>query len=204
MADITVSDSGPKREPLTPGVRIGICIAVIELGTSDDTYKGETRKRRKVNICWELPGDTIEIDGQKKPTARSKTYSMSLGEKSSLRKDLVAWRGREFTAKELEGFQLSNLLGKAAQINIATKDDGGDRIAGIMPVMQGQEVPKPFNEPYIWSIGSPAENWDRVPNWCKKVITECDEWPNIVNFLPDPQPAQQAATAQQEEESMPF
>jgi len=37
----------------------------------------------------------------------SKRYTMSLGEQSTLRKDLESWRGKKFTPEELQGFDLN-------------------------------------------------------------------------------------------------
>ena len=203
MSDIVLSENTrPKRDPLPAGPHLGVCYAIVDLGTKDDTYQGETRKRHKVNICFQFPDHTIEIEGKLVPVAKSKTYTLSFGDKSALRRELNNWRGRPFTPEELSGFSLRNILGKAGLVNIAHTDSGGDKIVGVMPLMKGQTAPQLEEEPYIWSTGSPGENWDRVPNWCKDEIKQSDEWATIEQFVPTMEG--KAAPAPAGEEAMPF
>ena len=49
--------------------------------------------------------------------------------KDDFTKDLAAWRGKDFTADELRGFELKNVLGAWAMITVA-KSVGNNGIGG--------------------------------------------------------------------------
>ena len=53
-----------------------------------------------------------------KPFLISRRYSLSLHEKSSLRRDLESWRGRAFTQEELRGFDLEVLIGVGCLVSV--------------------------------------------------------------------------------------
>jgi len=67
----------------------------------------------------------------------SKNFTVTLAEKSTLRKDLQTWRGKDFTADELRGFELKNVLGQWAMISVVETENNGNtytNIANINPV----------------------------------------------------------------------
>lgn len=214
MTDIILKEEqGGTREPIPAGNHLGICCAIIDLGTADNTWKGETKKRHSINICFELPDHTYELDGETVRKCKSKTETLSFGDKANLRKHLESWRGRKFTAQELQGFSVRNILGKPALVNIAHSDSGKDFIQGISPIMKSMTVPELSVEPYVYSLKSPGENWDRLPGWAKQQIKESDEWPQISQFIPQEEgaptapakaPAQAAVAPTQEEDDCPF
>jgi len=102
-----------------------ICYGVYDLGTQFNETFGN--KNHKVLLQWELPEARIDIqkDGEdlNLPRAQSKIYTLSLHEKANLRKDLESWRGKSFTATELEGFDLKNLLGVDCQLQVIHKTE---------------------------------------------------------------------------------
>jgi hypothetical protein len=60
-------------------------------------------------ITWELPTE-LEVFHEEKgeePYVVSKTYTLSMHEKATLRRDLESWRGQGFTEKEAEAFILA-------------------------------------------------------------------------------------------------
>jgi hypothetical protein len=69
-----------------------------------------------------------------------------LHEKASLRRDLESWRGRAFTDKELEGFDLENLLLKGCLINVIHEQRGGATFANVAGVMR---LPKEMTAPRL-------------------------------------------------------
>ena len=213
MTDIILKEEqGATREPIPAGNHLGICCAIIDLGTADNTWKGEVKKRHSINICFELPDHTYELDGEAVRKCKSKTETLSFGDKANLRKHLESWRGRKFTPEELQGFSVRNILGKPALVNIAHSDSGKDYIQGISPIMKGMAVPELSNDPYVYSLTSPGDNWDRLPNWAKEQIKQSDEWPQISQFISEEEGAPtaqaaapaQAAVAPVEDDSCPF
>ena len=83
---------------------------VWDLGMQKTNFQnedGEDIVQHKVKIAWELI-ETIdepasEYDGKR--YAINKDYTLSLGEKATLRKDIESWRGQSFKENELKGFE---------------------------------------------------------------------------------------------------
>ena len=99
--------SGTSVPPMEAGTYPAVCIGIVDLGEQySETFK---KYSDKLLIIWEIPSQTIEIDGEDKPRWLSKDFAASLHEKSVLHKILVSWRGKAFTEKEL------------------TEDENGDR-----------------------------------------------------------------------------
>ena len=102
-----------------PGSYGATCYRVIDLGTQESTYQGEKKYARKVMIGFELDED-MEAG---KPFVCSSTFTVSLHEKSSLRKFLSGWRGRDFTPEELGGFDPSKLIGAPCMLSLVQKGE---------------------------------------------------------------------------------
>ena len=108
---VTGSNKGDFKQ-VEPGSHLARCYRIIDLGTQQDEWQGETKHFRKVMIEWEVPAETIEIDGIQKPLTISRWYTASLGKKANLRRNLEGWRNKAFTDEELAGFDLKNVLTK--------------------------------------------------------------------------------------------
>ena len=68
---LTVSEkSGPSAPPIPAGTYLAVCSMMIDLGLQYNERFGNTSP--KVLIGWEIPGETIEIDGEEKPRMISK------------------------------------------------------------------------------------------------------------------------------------
>ena len=114
----------------------------------------------------------------------SKNYTLSLSEKSSLRLDLQTWRGRDFTAEELRGFELEKILGHWAMISV-TKNAGNNgkeytNIANINPVpanIKKAGLPDPHNPPQLFTIANAdMAIFDTFSENLKNKITSSPEW----------------------------
>lgn len=128
-----VSDkSGSGFQNVTPGTYQGVCTQIIDLGSQDSTYKGVTKKVRKLYLGWEL--SELMEDGR--PFLVRSMYTASLGEKSALRKTLESWRGRSFTDEELKGFDLSKLLGVNGLLSMV-QNDKYVNVGSISPLLKG-------------------------------------------------------------------
>lgn len=115
-----IKDEGPKFTPTPEGLHIATCVQIADIGPQESTFQGETKTQRKIILVFELP--TIrrewEKDGVKHegPSQISGTYTISLHEKSNLRKLLAGWRGRDFNPEEMGGFDIEQCLGTQCQI----------------------------------------------------------------------------------------
>ena len=139
------SDSGGGNFKRVPqGVFIGRCYSLVDLGTQLSSGQYGEKMQHKIRIGWELFGEdeqgnplTVDVDGQTMPMTISKSYTVSLHEKSSLRKDLSAWRGKDFTDEEARGFDISKLIGAYCMVNVTTSETNGktySNVAGLTPL----------------------------------------------------------------------
>ena len=116
MPIIAKSKGERKEYPLVgQGLKHAICYGIIDLGTQMGEWAGKPKETHQVLIQWELPKERIDIefDGEteNKPRAISRKYTLSLGDKANLRRDLESWRGKAFTKAELDGFDITKLFG---------------------------------------------------------------------------------------------
>lgn len=172
MSMIVKSEGNSEIKQLEPGVYTGIASAIIDLGIQENSMFA--KKQRKVMIVWNIVGETVKINDEEKPRVISKEYTMSLSEKSTLRRDLQAWRGKPFTTEELNGFDLANILNVPCQIQINQEDKNGKTytiIAGIMSIPKGMKVEKLENT-YVFDMTDPTTwvYYDSIPNWIKEKI----------------------------------
>jgi len=148
----------------------------------NETYGNSSRK---VLIGWELPEELIEINGEKVPRTINQRYTASLNEKSVLRRDLAAWRGRDFTPAELAEFNLRNIVGAPCLLQIIHREYNGKKYANVVSVMslpKGMPKPQMSEPPVIYDIDEddPAKVNDLAP-WIKEIIVKSDSYQQRIN-----------------------
>jgi hypothetical protein len=153
MGFIAKDSGGGNFKRVPSGAYIGRCYSLIDLGTQATSGQYGDKQQHKLRIGWELFGEddqgqplTVDVDGQSMPMTISKSYTVSLHEKAGLRKDLQAWRGREFTDEEAKGFDVSKLLGAYCMVNVTTSETNGktySNVAGITPLPGALKNAKP-------------------------------------------------------------
>ena len=181
---VTEGGGGGDFTPVPAGVHIGVCNQVIDLGTHDNTYQGETKKRHEVYIGWQIPALLIdvEVDGkQEKHTMEiGNFYTMSLNAKAKLRKHLDAWRGRDFTKEELDGFELFSIIGAACQLQVTntTAQDGKvkAKVETIMALPAGVPKPELVGDAVTYSLDDGGEIGAGVKQGLAKIISTSFEW----------------------------
>lgn len=176
---LIASDNGGISIPkLEGGVYTAISSAIIDIGIQTSVKFGSTQ--RKFMMIWNIVGEDVEINGQKQPRTMSKEYSYSLNEKSTLRKDLQAWRGQVFNEEELRGFNLLNVLNKGCQLQIILEEKNGkqyNNIASIMALQKGSTV-EGLKEIYYFDLENKEtwNNWNKIPNWIQERIKKADNY----------------------------
>jgi hypothetical protein len=175
--------SGKQADPVPAGVHPAVCYSVIDLGTQDPG-NDKFRPSRKVMITWELPYETINVEGKDVPRSISCEYTLSIGKKATLRGVLESWRGRPFTPEELNGFDVSKLIGANCQLNIVHKQGVSDpskvyaRIQSVIPLSKGQAKMAPTNPTVTFDIPEegPIVIPAGVPEWVAAKINQSEEW----------------------------
>lgn len=178
---LTVSENGGGSSiPVLPeGSYAAVCYMLVDIGLQKNERYGNSS--RKVIIGWELPDEFVEVDGEQKPRVFSTQYTASLNEKAILRRDLAAWRGRDFTDEELFAFDLKSIVGAPCLIQIIHKDGGNGKtyanLASIMKLPRGMAVPPPTLDRIVFDIDeSPLSDMDKLPEWIAKKIESSESY----------------------------
>lgn len=141
-------------EQVPEGVYTVRCYRIIDLGTQTGTWMGNEKFQKKIVISWEVLDDEVKML-DKRPFAITKTYTASLYENGHLFQDLSAWRGKSFTEDELQEFDIKNVIGAYATMQIVHKlsADGKKKYANFNSIMQFKGVkPDPVNDNLVLSL----------------------------------------------------
>jgi len=151
IAKDTSGDKFPKLPLPEAGTTQAVCCAVWDLGLQLSSFKnedGSDKYQHKIIVAWEIAEkiNAPESEYHGKPYMLNKKYTLSLGEKSNLRKDLESWRGKPFTEAELKnGFDIENLYGINCLIGIKHEPDKNNasivyaNVTAILPPTKGME-----------------------------------------------------------------
>jgi len=179
--------SKTKSDPVPAGTHHAVCYGVIAVGTQPSE---KFTPRPKIIVCFEIPSERITIKDQDLPRGISKRYTLSLNEKSNLRKDLQSWRGKPFTPTELDGFDVSKVIGSNCLISVLHSDRAGAvyaDISGISALPRQMASVRPENQPLYFNLieaidlakktGNTEVNWpSELPPWVHKVCEGANEY----------------------------
>ncbi len=202
-----VSDSGGGDFEQPPaGTQVARCVRIIDIGTQFGEYQGKPNAARKIVVSWELPNALMtEGDYAGKPFLVAKWYTASIGEKANLRKDLVNWRGRDFTEDELRGFDVKNILGAPCLLSLTANEKKKVRVTGIMKPPQGATCPPQINQSLYFSLERDEFSqpiFDGLAEYWQNEIRKSPEWADLHG---KPGPVKQSAGAMADFESdIPF
>lgn len=159
---LIASASGGSFKPVPAGMHLARCYRIVDLGTQTSEYQGKVNSQHKVMFSFEVHGDDVDgspLRTDTGPMVISKTYTLSLNEKASLRSDLASWRGRDFTAEELrQSFHLKNVLGAWGMVVVTFTERDGKEYSNITsinlipPQIKKNGMPEGENELLYWEI----------------------------------------------------
>jgi len=219
MSLIASEKGGKDFDPIPAGMHQAVCYGIYDLGTQPSNNPAFS-DAHKVLLTFELPherGD-FEKDGimSNQPRVSSKEYTLSIGDKANLKRDLVSWRGREFTKEEKANFDISVLAGVNCQINLVHKVSGKGttyaNITSISPLSKGMTKVEPENPICIYTMPDEGNIVipETVPEWIAKKIMASIEYQEFMNPTASKAsapvaPAPTAPAAEEDDEdSMPF
>ena len=166
----------PKVPPVEAGVYMAVCIGFVDLGEQySEKFKNYSFKGMYI---WELPGETIEIDGEQKPRQLSKEFAISASNKSNLRKFIETWNSKSYSDEEFMEFDLFEQVGKPCQLNVVlneTKEYAN--VDNLMPIPKGFPAPTTSTEFIRWDMDA----WDdavfeKIPEWIQEKIKKSTEY----------------------------
>lgn len=138
------------------GTYQAVCSGVYDIGKQKNEYKGEIKYIHQIIVRFELNKTIANGEYSGKRYTINKFYTASLHEKAALRKDLESWRGRPFTAEELKGFDVDNVIGANCLLGVVHTEKGKAKIASISPIMDGMNKI------------NPELDIKEIPEWVKK------------------------------------
>lgn len=177
---LTISESGGGNYEQVPvGTHNATCYMLIDVGTHDETFEGETKKRHSIFIYWEL-NEAKMTDGR--PFSIMKQYTLSLNEKSALFKDLCAWRKKRFTDEELAGFDLTSVLGFTCDVEVGLTSGGKAKVTSVYSPDGGAKRMDTVNDQIAFDIDEYAAGdkgaisaWVELPSWVQTKIEDSFE-----------------------------
>lgn len=182
MGLLAKKTGGADYEPVSQGMHQAVCYSLVDLGTHFNETFGKTN--HKILIGWEIPNERIDVerDGAKVnlPRSISARYTLSLSDKATLRKVLESWRGKPFTEAELDGFDLTKLLGANCMIQVMHQKKGDKTYANVttvVPLYKGMPKLEPENPIQYFAIEEHQCNIpESLPGWIKDIIKSSEEW----------------------------
>lgn len=166
----------PKVPTVEPGVYIAVCIGVIDLGEQySEKFKNYSNK---VQFVWELPYETVEVDGRQEPKQLSKEFSVATKKNSNLRTFLSSWNSKAYTDEEFQEVELLDQIGRPCQLNVVLNDTGEySNVDTVIPLPKGSPAPQSSTKPIRWDM----ERWDEevlktLPEWVQDKIKKSTQY----------------------------
>jgi hypothetical protein len=174
--------------PIEAGTYCARCYSMVHIGTSEEDVQGQKKMQNKVRITWELPTElkVFKEENGEQPHVVSKDFTLSMHEKSSLRKFLQTWRGKEFTENEAKAFDITALLGKECMLSIIHKTSKTGKvyvdIAGVSTLIKGMVCPPQINPSYEFSVADfDIVKFNAMPTWLQDKIKKTEEYKKVEN-----------------------
>ncbi len=166
----------PKTPTVEPGVYLAVCVGVIDLGEQySEKYKNYSNK---VQFVWELPYETIEVDGKQEPKQLSKEFAIATKKNSNLRTFISSWNGKPYSDEEFPEVELFDQIGKPCQLNVVLNDTGEyANVDTVIPLPKGTPAPQSTTPPIVWDM----DNWDddafkALPEWVQNKIKKSTQY----------------------------
>lgn len=195
MGLVAKEGGGGNFMPVQPGTHLARCYRIVDLGTQKTEYLGTVKHLPKVMLQFEVHGEDDAgqpmVTSKGEPMTISKNFTLSLAEKATLRRDLQSWRGRDFTADELRGFELKNVLGQWAMIAVSKTENNGNEYTNIVNInaipkqIKTAGLPNGVNPLALFSIDDPdMELFNSFSEGLKAKISKSPEWMRRTGSVP--------------------
>lgn len=168
------------------GSHVARCIRIVDLGTQTSEYQGVVNHKSQVLVSWELCHELYEYEDENKqmvskPFMVSKFYTNSLKDTANLYKDLVNWRGREFTTDELKKFDLQSILNAPCILSVVHNEKGKAKVESVIKLTKGTDAPAAVNKPYsFWLDEFERSKFDGLSDGIKAIIEKSPEYQAMV------------------------
>ena len=179
-----------EKKLIKEGTHLAICYSFIDLGTHVEESFGKIEPIHKIQIGWELPNLVEKYTPKDTEEEKDfipyifKEYTDSLNEKSNLHKDLVSWRGKQFTEEELNGFDIEKVVGVPCLltiVHVTAKTSGNEyeKITSVSKIVEGMPVPELSRSMRFLSFQDEPYNenlYNSLPEWLQNKIATSNEY----------------------------
>ncbi len=187
MPILAIAPEKKERELIKQGNHPAYLYSIVYLGTQISEYQGKETQRQRIWIEFEFPTITVEYEdkesGEKKSFVKTKgmELTLSLSEKGNLLPFIEGFIGRNLTAEELQGYDVCELIGKPALVNITHRQskDGSktyDTIASVNPPIEGMQMPEQVNPSREIGKSEWEEEMENLPEFIQAKIKESNEY----------------------------
>lgn len=161
---------GSKFPRIEDGTYPALLVGIVDVGVQPQTdWKTGKEKApaRKLFLTFELPTETIEIDGEEKPRWIGKDYTFSFHEKAGLTKVV------DILKREVKGAKnMQDLLGVACMVTVGSTGTGNAKLAGVVPKVKGMPTAELQNEAVCFDMDEPdLDTFNKLPQWLQNKIT---------------------------------
>ena len=159
---IDITDTGGTFTPVPPGIHLGVCLFVCDIGTHITKHG----PKKRLLFTFEIPALTA---GDGKPMQISRRVNVASGEKSALRPFLTSWLGQP--AGQLD---LAQFAGKPAMLVVSQSANGEkvySNITACAPVAPGTPVPPPSTPAICYGPNRDPAAFAALPEWVRTTIT---------------------------------
>ena len=166
----------PKLPPVEPGVYIAVCIGVIDLGEQySEKFKSYSNK---VKFIWEIPSETVEVEGKQEPRQLSKEFTISSSKKGHLRGFISSWNSKTYSDDEFLELDLFDQIGLACQLNVVLNETGEYSIVdNIMPLPKGFPAPVSTTAHVRWDMDAWDDKvFEALPEWIREQIKKSTQY----------------------------
>lgn len=184
-----------------PQTTLARCYSVVDLGTYYETFKNTSGDKRKLHISFELPMllGKFSDDKPEQPFAVFVQFNATTNSKGDFYKFITAWRGKELTPLEQDGFDPMTMIGKTAYLSFThaikhdykgkelaeiTNENARLKLNAIMQKPKDIPAPEHINEYVSWDwdkveaegFAKYRETFEKLPKWMQKRMTESKEF----------------------------
>ena len=178
-----------ENELLPAGNHTAVCYGMVDLGTHETEFSGVKSMKRQVRVVWELSNKKKVFDESRgeEPLSAGKNFTLSMHEKSGLRKFIETWRGKKYTPEQAASVDITKLLGVPCMLSIihgVNETTGKDyaQISSATLLEEGSAPPKQHNKSYEFSLDEfKQEDFDMLPKWLQEKISVSVEYKAMLN-----------------------
>jgi len=134
--NLVVTHKEKEYEKIKPGLHNAICVGVWNVGVQKIKFKDEIKYKQQVVIGFEVEQRNSETKLQ---MFHPQVYNMSLHEKSNLSSVIESWMAKRLSKEERSRFDLTQLIGKKATLNIIYNEDYVN-ISSILPAQDSNQI----------------------------------------------------------------